>query len=57
MFKKIIDKLFGTEPKSKKLDNPYKLIWYRQGWSENKIAKNNLKYWEFEVKYNGLELP
>jgi len=41
----------------KKKKNPYELLWYKQGWSEKRIAINNLKYWEFEVKHNGLTLP
>ena len=24
--------------------NPYQLIWYKQGWSENRVRKNNSKY-------------
>lgn len=42
---------------SEKKPNPYEWIWYRQGWSDTKIAKNNAKYWEFEIKNNGLTLP
>lgn len=34
------------------MKNPYKLIWYKQGWSESKINSNNCKYWEWEAKYN-----
>ena len=37
--------------------NPYQLIWYKQGWSENRVRKNNSKYWEFEIEHNGLRLP
>jgi len=40
-----------------KKPNPYKLIWYRQGWSKTRIEKNNAKYWEFEIEHNGLRLP
>lgn len=36
--------------------NPYELIWYKQGWSKNKVARNNWKYYEFEIKHNGLKL-
>lgn len=38
---------------SKKKKNPYMLIWYRKGWSENKIARNNKKYWQWEIDHNG----
>jgi hypothetical protein len=34
------------------MKNPYQLIWYKQGWSEQRIKKNNTKYWEWEIKYN-----
>jgi hypothetical protein len=34
------------------MKNPYTLIWYRQGWSEHRIKKNNAKYWKWEVKHN-----
>ena len=33
--------------------NPYMLLWYKQGWSENKIARNNQKYWQWEIDHNG----
>ncbi len=33
-----------TEPK--KSDNPYGLLWYKQGWSATQIAKHNTKYWQ-----------
>jgi hypothetical protein len=32
-------------PKSK---NPYKIIWYKQGWNSRRVAKNNIKYWKWE---------
>lgn len=32
-------------PKSK---NPYSIIWYKQGWSSRRVAKNNIKYWNWE---------
>ena len=38
--------------KEVKEKNPYELVWYREGWSEKKIKKNNTKYWEWEIKYN-----
>ena len=28
--------------------NPYELIWYRRGWSANRLAKNNAKFWQWE---------
>lgn len=37
--------------------NPYKLYYWRSGWSESKTRKNNTKYWEWEIKYNGFKLP
>lgn len=33
--------------------NPYQLIWYKQGWSQTKVRKNNDKYWKFEIEHNG----
>lgn len=39
-----------------KKPNPYRLICYRQGWIETRIAKNNAKYWDFEIEHNGLTL-
>ena len=37
--------------------NPYQLIWYKQGWSENRVRKNNSKYWEWEIVHNGFKCP
>lgn len=37
--------------------NPYKLVWYRSGWSKSRIERNNTKYWTFEIEYNGIQLP
>ena len=37
--------------------NPYQLVWYKQGWSENRVRKNNSKYWEWEIVHNGLRCP
>jgi hypothetical protein len=37
--------------------NPYQLIWYKQGWSQKKIKKNNSKYWEWEIKKNNFVPP
>ena len=37
--------------------NPYNLVWYRAGWSKTRTEKNNAKYWEWEILYNGLKLP
>jgi hypothetical protein len=39
----------------KRPENPYELIWYRQGWSDKRVAKNNTKYWEWEMKYNNFQ--
>jgi hypothetical protein len=33
--------------------NPYELIYYKKGWSENKTRKNNIKYWQWEIDNNG----
>jgi hypothetical protein len=35
--------------------NPYKLIWYKKGWSEKRIAKNNAKFWLWEIKNNNFQ--
>lgn len=40
-----------------KKKNPYSLIWYKEGWSQNKINKNNLNYWDWERKNNGFVPP
>ncbi len=40
---------------SLKKQNPYILIWYRKGWSENKVKKNNSKYWEWEMIHSGFK--
>ena len=32
--------------------NPYELIWYKKGWSEKRINKNNAKYWLWEIEHN-----
>ncbi len=37
--------------------NPYQLVWYKQGWSENRVKKNNSKYWEWEIVHNGFRCP
>ena len=34
--------------------NPYKLVYWRPDWSESKTKRNNTKYWQFEIKHNGL---
>lgn len=39
------------------MKNPYQLIWYKQGWSQKKVEKNNAKYWEWEIKYNNFVPP
>lgn len=38
---------------SEKKQNPYELIWYMQGWSKTRVKKNNTKYWQWEINYNG----
>lgn len=43
----------ATEPKP----NPYSLVWYRSDWSESKTAKNNARYWEWEIVHNGFKCP
>lgn len=37
--------------------NPYVLVAYRSDWSEAKTRKNNTKFWEWEIKYNGFKCP
>lgn len=37
--------------------NPHTLVWYRHDWSEEKTAKNNRKFWAWEIKRNGLRVP
>ena len=37
--------------------NPYKLVWYNADWSKTKTEKNNAKYWEWEIMYNGFKCP
>ena len=57
-FKKIkLLSLFKRKQPPTKVDaeikkNPYELVWYRQGWSEQKTAKNNSKFWEWEWENN-----
>jgi len=38
-----------------KKQNPYELLWYKQGWSEKRTAINNTKYWQWEMDYNGFD--
>jgi len=40
---------------SEKKQNPYMLLWYKQGWSEKRIAMNNTKYWQWEIDHNGFD--
>lgn len=35
--------------------NPYTLVCYRRGWSKNRIAKNNDRYWQWEIEHNRLK--
>ena len=37
--------------------NLYTLVWYRADWSKTKTEKNNAKYWEWEMMYNGFKCP
>lgn len=37
--------------------NPYKLIWYSSKLSKKKIAKNNAKFWNWELQYGLLSNP
>jgi hypothetical protein len=37
--------------------NPYTLVYWRSDWSKNKTMRNNAKYWDFEIRNNGLRLP
>lgn len=37
--------------------NPYTLVWYRADWDKMKTEKNNAKYWEWEIMYNGFKCP
>jgi len=43
----------AIEPKS----NPYSLVWYRSDWSESRTAKNNARYWQWEIEHNGFKCP
>ena len=40
---------------SEKKQNPHMLLWYKQGWSEKRIAINNDKYWQWEIDHNGFD--
>lgn len=40
---------------SEKQQNPYTLLWYKQGWSEKRTAINNTKYWKWEIDHNGFD--
>jgi len=40
-----------------KKKNPFQLIWYKAEWSEARTAKNNQKFWEWEIKHNGFRCP
>ena len=52
------ERYYYTELKSKqRKPNPYQLIWYKQGWSTNRVKKNNSKYWEWEIVHNGFKCP
>lgn len=37
------------------MNNPYTLVYYKDGWSANRIAKNNAKYWQWEIKHNSFK--
>ena len=50
--------LFANNKTDKmKKKNPYQLVWWRADWSMSKIRKNNIAFWEWEIKHNGLRLP
>lgn len=51
------DKLKSQADASFHKKNPYTLVFYRSDWSEGKTRRNNTKYWEWEIKHNGLRLP
>ena len=38
------------------MKNPYKLLWYKQGWSQKRIIINNKNYWLWEIKHNNFKL-
>lgn len=40
-----------------KKPNPYELVYFRRGWSENRVSKNNTKYWAFEMEHKELTIP
>lgn len=47
--------IFVKNPKRNRKTNPYKLYWYKSGWSKTKTAKNNEKYWRWEIENNGFK--
>lgn len=44
-----------SPPKEEKKKNPYELVYWNADWSESKTRRNNKKYWEWEMKYNGFK--
>ncbi len=52
MLRKILESLNLVKTIPPKPTNPYSLLWYRQGWSESKIKKNNTKFWKWEALNN-----
>lgn len=38
-----------------KVKNPYQLVWFRADWSETRTAKNNTLFWNWEIRFNGLQ--
>lgn len=35
--------------------NPYRLVYYKRGWSEARRSKNNSLYWKWEFEHNGFD--
>ena len=69
MYRRLLELLHLIKPQKPRLQqtdvsgsafrkaNPYQLIWYKQGWSTNRVKKNNSKYWEWEIVHNGFKCP
>ena len=51
----ILSIVVGSTSSKKVSENPYMLIWYKQGWDEKQITENNTKYWKWEIDYNGFK--
>lgn len=37
--------------------NPFALIWYNSKMTQKQVEKNNMRYWKWEIKYNGFVPP